>query len=344
MEEKEVVTCKGVTRKGTRCKKTTGLVNGFCPQHRIAQPEGGAERFKQMVKEVLASAPSDGRTKFAFINGQATEIPIEEEDEETRQAKRVIEKHRPLWEPYVPESGIEDIHHFAHLLTDVEKMTLEELQKELDRLTKEIDERSLKVKNLILETKLKYGEIPQDTSLDIERQNEEIFQLKVKKGLLFGALESASSLVGTETSNEKPFSLLKKGSRFLLALGALLILLLMIFVGEKHFNQFSSEKILPAETIQNRQETIKEPQKEESTVSVDTYIVQEGDTLWDIAEELYGDGSQWTQIWEVNADLLTSDDSRNLDQPGHWIHPGQILHIPTVAFYLFTKSIGRNKR
>jgi nucleoid-associated protein YgaU len=50
-----------------------------------------------------------------------------------------------------------------------------------------------------------------------------------------------------------------------------------------------------------------------------TYTVVSGDTLWKIAERMYGNGSQYMKIFEANTDLLENPDR---------IFPGQKLVIP----------------
>lgn len=50
-----------------------------------------------------------------------------------------------------------------------------------------------------------------------------------------------------------------------------------------------------------------------------TYTVQSGDTLWKIAEEMYGNGAKYMKIFEANTDLLDNPDR---------IFPGQKLKIP----------------
>ena len=69
-----------------------------------------------------------------------------------------------------------------------------------------------------------------------------------------------------------------------------------------------------------------EPVKKEQTVApaeapqeCTTYTVQSGDTLWKIAETVYGDGSAYQKIFEANQELLESPDR---------IFPGQELTIP----------------
>lgn len=49
----------------------------------------------------------------------------------------------------------------------------------------------------------------------------------------------------------------------------------------------------------------------------DTYTVEKGDNLWDIAVRAYGDGYRWTEIAQVN----------NLANP-NIIHAGNILVLP----------------
>lgn len=52
---------------------------------------------------------------------------------------------------------------------------------------------------------------------------------------------------------------------------------------------------------------------------VSRYTVVSGDTLWKIAQRVYGDGSRYMEIFEANTDVL--------EQPDH-ILPGQQLIIP----------------
>lgn len=50
-----------------------------------------------------------------------------------------------------------------------------------------------------------------------------------------------------------------------------------------------------------------------------SYTVKSGDTLWQIAEQVYGDGSMYMKIFEANSPPLENPDR---------IHPGQELKIP----------------
>jgi cell wall-associated NlpC family hydrolase len=50
-----------------------------------------------------------------------------------------------------------------------------------------------------------------------------------------------------------------------------------------------------------------------------THVVQPGDTLWDLAVQTYGDGTQYHKIFD--ASNLRSGDP-------HWIYPGEVVNLP----------------
>ena len=56
-------------------------------------------------------------------------------------------------------------------------------------------------------------------------------------------------------------------------------------------------------------------------IRVDTreYTIRKGDTLWDIAVQEYGDGSQWSRIYNFNKDRIKDSDKLN---------PGEVIIIP----------------
>jgi nucleoid-associated protein YgaU len=50
--------------------------------------------------------------------------------------------------------------------------------------------------------------------------------------------------------------------------------------------------------------------------------VQRGDSLWQIAQDEYGEGAEWPRIYAANRDVIEDPDE---------IHPGQSLHVPGAA-------------
>src|SRR5947209_7840316 len=54
-----------------------------------------------------------------------------------------------------------------------------------------------------------------------------------------------------------------------------------------------------------------------------TYTVQPGDALWSIAQQFYGDGSQWNKIYDANKQIIGPDPNN--------LRPGMVLTIPPAA-------------
>ena len=55
--------------------------------------------------------------------------------------------------------------------------------------------------------------------------------------------------------------------------------------------------------------------------STDTYIMQEGESLWDIAVRFYGDGFEYVRIVEANKDAISNPD---------FVPPGTEIVIPNL--------------
>jgi len=67
-------------------------------------------------------------------------------------------------------------------------------------------------------------------------------------------------------------------------------------------------------------EPVSEPEAAtEADAGARTYTVESGDSLWKIAEAMYGNGSKYTKIFDANRDILDDPDR---------IFPGQVLKIP----------------
>jgi Tfp pilus assembly protein FimV len=54
-----------------------------------------------------------------------------------------------------------------------------------------------------------------------------------------------------------------------------------------------------------------------------TVTVKKGDSLWNIADNLTGDGERWHELVDANPNLKLSED--------YVIQPGQVLHVPHWA-------------
>jgi hypothetical protein len=48
-----------------------------------------------------------------------------------------------------------------------------------------------------------------------------------------------------------------------------------------------------------------------------TYVVAEGDTLWELSEGLFGDGHYWPVLWSYNPQITNP----------HWVYPGDLLYL-----------------
>lgn len=64
-----------------------------------------------------------------------------------------------------------------------------------------------------------------------------------------------------------------------------------------------------------------EPEQHEQTqvIDVNYYDIQEGDSLWKIAEQFYGNGSQYEKLFDENREVIVDPDL---------IFPGQKIRIP----------------
>jgi hypothetical protein len=61
------------------------------------------------------------------------------------------------------------------------------------------------------------------------------------------------------------------------------------------------------------------------------YFVQPGDTLFAIAQQAYGDGNQWPQLYTANQQVIGENPDRIL--------PGEMLFIPPITSQVKTCTI-----
>ena len=75
----------------------------------------------------------------------------------------------------------------------------------------------------------------------------------------------------------------------------------------------------PAEPSQPSTVTVKQEREASTAPAAKTYTVKKGDSLWAIAAKYYGNGSEYTKIYNANTDKISNP---NL------IYPGQVLTLP----------------
>ncbi len=84
-------------------------------------------------------------------------------------------------------------------------------------------------------------------------------------------------------------------------------------VGQEYADPHGQGRI----TIVN--ETVEEPSEPEQPADTTTYVVVAGDSLWKIAQQHYGTGTRWDEIYQANRDIIQ-------DPNAIWV--GQVLVIP----------------
>ena len=95
---------------------------------------------------------------------------------------------------------------------------------------------------------------------------------------------------------------------------------LKVSIKLKQYRPFSTKivKVINnTASVEPVREQVNSPAPKQET----TYPVKSGDTLWNIAKKVYGDGSKYTKIYEANKDKIRNP---NL------IYVGQVLTIPSV--------------
>ncbi len=98
----------------------------------------------------------------------------------------------------------------------------------------------------------------------------------------------------------------------------------------ENLGDYESDKDVAGESTDSTDSTVSTPTTwvandyVKGDITEKPYTVKSGDTLWEIAEGVYGDGSLWVNILQANTDDVgfLPNGSQAL------IFPGQILQIP----------------
>lgn len=92
-----------------------------------------------------------------------------------------------------------------------------------------------------------------------------------------------------------------------------------VSINLKQYREYST-KTVEITIKQEKKVAVETPKRETSTApTTKNYTVVRGDCLWNIAKKYYGNGSQYTKIYNANRDKIKNP---NL------IYPGQVLVIP----------------
>jgi nucleoid-associated protein YgaU len=86
----------------------------------------------------------------------------------------------------------------------------------------------------------------------------------------------------------------------------------------------------PTEQPEQPEEPTTDEPATEGESEISTYTVQKGDTLWSIAERVYGDGNKWHAIYEAEENNISLYTSVTTGQTYPIIHAGNELVIPPV--------------
>lgn len=89
--------------------------------------------------------------------------------------------------------------------------------------------------------------------------------------------------------------------------------------------QLQSSKKTTTSTAANSRDNSNNPS------GTSNYTVKNGDCLWNIAKKFYGNGSDWTKIYNANKSAIEADakdHDRSSSSNGHWIWAGLKLTIP----------------
>lgn len=264
----------------------------------------------------------------------------------------------------VPEQFINDNASLTlHIAKNVASLSDEKVMKQSESTTNFINKLSYELKEIRQNAKAEYGKnLPVEETKEIERREREIFILQVEKGMLMARvdeIESVDVITADDVYDDEPSffaewmnrisEFFKKHGQWVGVVALLIPALVVILFGSAEFNELpndgtsinqtpitvieegnvppaSVDEVIPTDNADKSR--FAPVVTEVPAVSVDTHVVQSGDTLWDVAEDVYGDGSRWTEIYLANSDTLVDADSRNIDNPGHWIYPGQVLDIP----------------
>ena len=101
----------------------------------------------------------------------------------------------------------------------------------------------------------------------------------------------------------------------------------------KQYKEYGVKTLKASNALPTTTSTSDSPRSNDKSTSNQSYTIQSGDCLWNIAKKLYGDGSKWTKIYEANKSTIEADakkHGKSSSSNGHWIYPNTNLVIPQL--------------
>lgn len=98
-----------------------------------------------------------------------------------------------------------------------------------------------------------------------------------------------------------------------------------VSVSLKQYRHYGTKVVVLQKTETEEAETaevaVEETRETSTAPQSETYTVQKGDCLWNIAKKKLGKGSRWEEIYQMNMDKI---------QNPNLIYPGQVFTLPTA--------------
>lgn len=99
----------------------------------------------------------------------------------------------------------------------------------------------------------------------------------------------------------------------------------------KQYKNYGIVKLkTPTTTSATTTSTSSKP-RETKAPAAETYTIKSGDTLWAIAKKKYGNGAEYTKIYNANKSVIEAEakkHGKSSSSNGHWIYPGCKITIP----------------
>ena len=106
-----------------------------------------------------------------------------------------------------------------------------------------------------------------------------------------------------------------------------------IYFIEKVVHQISRKSYEMQVNLSRILQEKKEAEQETPVLSLGTnYIVQKGDTLWDLSQKFYGTPARCTDLYKANQTIIEAEAQKHgkvSSSGGYWIWQGTQLQIPT---------------